>query len=42
MIAGVKTLTRALVKAFNVSAKSVRHTYAITNDIGFTAAQAKK
>jgi DNA ligase-1 len=39
---GFGTLTRALASAFNVEAASVEHLYAMTNDIGLTAASAKK
>ena len=39
---GLGTIAKALAKAFDVSAKSVEHLYAMTNDIGLAAVQAKK
>ncbi|HWS99504.1 MAG TPA: ATP-dependent DNA ligase [Pyrinomonadaceae bacterium] len=39
---GFGTLTRAIAAAFGVNAASVEHLYAMTNDIGLTAATAKK
>ena len=39
---GVGTMTGSIAKAFDVSAKSVEHLYAMTNDIGSTAVQARK
>jgi DNA ligase-1 len=39
---GFGTLTRAIASAFGVDAASVEHLYAMTNDIGLTAASAKK
>jgi DNA ligase-1 len=39
---GFGTLTRALASAFDVDARLVEHLYAMTNDIGLTAATAKK
>ena len=39
---GLRTIARALGRAFDVSPKSVEHLYAMTNDIGLTAIQAKK
>jgi DNA ligase-1 len=39
---GLGTMTRSIAKAFDVEPKSVGHLYAMTNDIGFTALQAKK
>ena len=40
--AGLGTVARALAAAFDVGAKDVEHLYAMTNDIGHTAAQARK
>ena len=40
--AGVGTIARALAAAFEVSAADVEHLYAMTNDIGLAAAQARK
>jgi DNA ligase 1 len=39
---GLGSLTRALGRAFNVKAAGIEHLYAMTNDIGFAAAEAKK
>ena len=39
---GIGTMTRSIAKAFDVSAKAVEHLYAMTNDIGSTAVQARK
>jgi DNA ligase 1 len=39
---GLGSLTRALAKAFDVDASSIERLYAMTNDIGLAAAQAKK
>jgi DNA ligase-1 len=38
---GLRTLTRALAKAFNVKADLIEHLYVMTNDIGLAAVQAK-
>jgi DNA ligase-1 len=40
--AGAGTIARALAAAFDVDAAAVEHLYAMTNDIGHTAAQARK
>ena len=40
--AGLGTVARALAAAFDVEAKDAEHLYAMTNDIGHTAAQARK
>src|SRR3712207_5424385 len=40
--AGLGTVARALAAAFDVEAKAAEHLYAMTNDIGHTAAQARK
>ena len=40
--AGLGTIARALAAAFDVDAAAVEHLYAMTNDIGHTAAQARK
>ncbi|MFL6257250.1 MAG: ATP-dependent DNA ligase [Pyrinomonadaceae bacterium] len=40
--AGLGTIARALATAFDVDAADVEHLYAMTNDIGHTAAQARK
>jgi len=40
--AGLGTTARALAAAFGVEAEDVEHLYAMTNDIGLVAAQAKK
>jgi DNA ligase 1 len=40
--AGLGTIARALASAFDVEAGAVEHLYAMTNDIGHTAAQARK
>jgi DNA ligase-1 len=40
--AGLGTVARALAAAFDVEAAAVEHLYAMTNDIGHTAAQARK
>jgi DNA ligase-1 len=40
--AGLKTIARALASAFGVDARAVEHLYAMTNDIGLVATQAKK
>ncbi len=40
--AGLGTVARALAAAFDVEAGAVEHLYAMTNDIGHTAAQARK
>ena len=40
--AGLGTVARALAAAFDVDAPAVEHLYAMTNDIGHTAAQAKR
>ncbi|HEV2864105.1 MAG TPA: ATP-dependent DNA ligase [Pyrinomonadaceae bacterium] len=39
---GMGTLARALASAFEVEASSVEHLYAMTNDVGLVAAQARK
>ena len=39
---GLGTMTRSIAKAFDVSAKSVEHIYAMTNDIGLAAVRASK
>jgi DNA ligase-1 len=39
---GLGTMTRSIAKAFDVDSRAVEHLYAMTNDIGFTATQAKK
>ena len=39
---GLGTIAKALSKAFDVSAAAVEHLYAMTNDIGLVAVQAKK
>ena len=39
---GMGTLARALASAFEVEAGSVEHLYAMTNDVGLVAAQARK
>jgi len=39
---GLGTMTRAIAKAFDVSADAVENLYAMTNDIGLVAVQAKK
>jgi DNA ligase-1 len=39
---GLGTMTRSIAKAFDVSAAAVEHLYAMTNDIGLAAVQAKK
>jgi DNA ligase-1 len=39
---GIGTIAKALAKAFDVQAKSVEHLYAMTNDIGLAAVQARK
>lgn len=39
---GLGTVTRALAKAFGVSAEAVERLYAMTNDIGLAAVKAKK
>lgn len=39
---GLGTIVRALGKAFAVPPRTVEHLYAMTNDIGFVAAQARK
>jgi DNA ligase-1 len=39
---GLGTMTRSIAKAFDVDADSVEHLYAMTNDIGFAALQARK
>ena len=39
---GLGTMTRSIAKAFDVSAESVEHLYAMTNDIGTTAVKARK
>jgi DNA ligase-1 len=39
---GMGTLARALASAFDVEAGSVEHLYAMTNDVGLVAAQARK
>lgn len=40
--AGLGTMARALAEAFGVDASEVEHLYAMTNDIGLVAVQAKK
>ncbi|HEX8687608.1 MAG TPA: ATP-dependent DNA ligase, partial [Pyrinomonadaceae bacterium] len=40
--AGAGTIARALAAAFDVDAAAVEHLYAMTNDIGLVAAQARK
>jgi DNA ligase-1 len=40
--AGLGTIARALASAFDVDAAAVEHLYAMTNDIGLAAVQAKK
>ncbi|HEX3560974.1 MAG TPA: ATP-dependent DNA ligase [Pyrinomonadaceae bacterium] len=40
--AGLRTTARALAAAFDVDAAAVEHLYAMTNDIGHVAVQAKK
>jgi DNA ligase-1 len=40
--AGLGTIARALAAAFDVAAPDVEHLYAMTNDIGHAAAQARK
>ena len=40
--AGMGTLARALAEAFGVDVESIEHAYAMTNDIGLVAAQARK
>jgi DNA ligase-1 len=40
--AGLGTIARALAAAFDVEPGAVEHLYAMTNDIGHTAAQARK
>jgi DNA ligase 1 len=40
--AGLGTIARALAAAFDVDPAAVEHLYAMTNDIGHTAAQARK
>ncbi len=40
--AGLGTVARALAAAFDVDASAVEHLYAMTNDIGHTAAQARR
>jgi DNA ligase-1 len=40
--AGLGTVARALASAFGVEAGAVEHLYAMTNDIGLAAAQARK
>jgi DNA ligase-1 len=40
--AGLGTVARALAAAFGVEAAAVEHLYAMTNDIGLVAAQARK
>ena len=40
--AGLGTVARALASAFGVEAAAVEHLYAMTNDIGLVAAQARK
>jgi DNA ligase 1 len=40
--AGLGTIARALAAAFGVEAAEVEHLYAMTNDIGLAAAQARK
>ncbi|HJQ35173.1 MAG TPA: ATP-dependent DNA ligase [Pyrinomonadaceae bacterium] len=40
--AGLGTIARALAAAFGVEASAVEHLYAMTNDIGLAAAQARK
>jgi DNA ligase-1 len=40
--AGLGTVARALAQAFDVRAADVEHLYAMTNDIGLVAAQARK
>jgi DNA ligase 1 len=40
--AGLGTVARALAAAFDVDAAAVEHLYAMTNDIGHAAAQARK
>jgi DNA ligase-1 len=40
--AGLRTTARALAAAFDVDAAEVEHLYAMTNDIGLVAVQAKK
>jgi DNA ligase-1 len=39
---GLGTMARAIAKAFDVEANAVEHLYAMTNDIGLTALQARK
>ena len=39
---GLGTMTRSIGKAFDVSPSAVEHLYAMTNDIGLAAVQAKK
>jgi DNA ligase-1 len=39
---GLGTIAKALSRSFDVSRKSVEHLYAMTNDIGLVAVQAKK
>jgi DNA ligase-1 len=39
---GLGTIARSIAKAFDVSPESVEHLYAMTNDIGLAAVQAKK
>jgi len=39
---GLGTMTRSIAKAFDVSANAVEHLYAMTNDIGLAAVQARK
>jgi DNA ligase 1 len=40
--AGLGTIARSLAAAFGVEARDVEHLYAMTNDIGLVASQAKK
>jgi DNA ligase 1 len=40
--AGLGTIARALASAFDVEASAVEHLYAMTNDIGLVAVQARK
>src|SRR5689334_918201 len=39
---GLGTMKRSIANAFDVSAAAVEHLYAMTNDIGFAAVQARK